>query len=322
MFETALRAAAQRSVHDHQILISELWSRFSNVAESNPHAWLHKSYTPEQIRTASPTNRMVGFPYTKLMNSNNDVDMSAALVLCSVERATALGIARDKWVFPQAGTDCHEHNFISHRWSFTDTPAIRLGGEQLQQLTGKHTSEYDFIDLYSCFPSAVQLGAQSLGLSLNQQLTSTGGLSFAGGPFNNYVMNAIATTMRKVREQPQAHGFVWANGGYATKHAFGAYAATPPQKGFAHSSPQSQVDALPKRQVANVAEAVGPAKLEAYSVMHGRDGNPETICASVILPDSRRAWATSNDVQLATEMCEREWVGVPVRLDDAGTLLA
>jgi hypothetical protein len=56
--------------------------------------------------------------------------------------------------------------------------------------------------------------------------------------------------------------------------------------------------------------------------MHGRDGNPETICASVILPDSRRAWATSNDVQLATEMCEREWVGVPIRLDDAGTLLA
>ena len=322
MFETALRAAAQRSVQDHQQLISELWSRFSNVAENNPNAWLHKSYTPEQIRTASPTNRMIGFPYTKLMNSNNDVDMSAALILCSVERATALGIARDQWVFPQAGTDCHEHNFISHRWSFTDTPAIRLGGEHLQLLTGKPTSEYDFIDLYSCFPSAVQLGAQSLGLSLNQQLTQTGGLSFAGGPFNNYVMHAIATTMHKVREQPQAHGFVWANGGYATKHAFGAYAATPPQNGFAHSSPQDQIDALPKRQVANIAEAVGPAKLEAYSVMHGRDGNPETICASVILPDSRRAWATSNDAQLATEMCEREWVGVPVRLDDMGTLLA
>ena len=322
MFETALRAAAHRSVQDHQQLISELWSRFSKVAEGNPHAWLRKSYSPEHIRTASPSNRMVGFPYTKLMNSNNDVDMSAALILCSVERATALGISRDRWVFPQAGTDCHEHNFISHRWSFTDTPAIRLGGEQLQQLTGKATHEYDFIDLYSCFPSAVQLGAQSLGLSLNQQLTQTGGLSFAGGPFNNYVMHAIATTMHKVREQPEAHGFVWANGGYATKHAFGAYASTPPLNGFAHSSPQAQVDAMPKRQVASSAEAVGPAKLESYSVMHGRDGNPETICASVILPDSRRAWATSNDVQLATEMCEREWVGVPVRLDDAGTLLA
>mgnify|MGYP006274357007 FL=1 len=322
MFETALRASAQRSVQNHQQFICELWSRFSKVAETNPHAWMQKSYTAEQIQTATPTNRMVGFPYTKLMNSNNDVDMSAALILCSAERASALGVSRDKWVFPQAGTDCHEHNFVSHRWTFTDTPAIRLGGEYLNELTGKKTNEYDFIDLYSCFPSAVQLGAQSLGLSLNQQLTVTGGLSFAGGPFNNYVMHAIATTMQKLRENPQSHGVVWANGGYATKHSFGAYATTPPASGFQHSSPQSEVDALPKREVVAQGNAEGPAKLEAYSVMHGRSGEPETINASVILPDSRRAWATSNDAQLAVEMCEREWVGMPVRLDAAGTLLA
>ena len=322
MFETALRASAQRSVQNHQQFISELWSRFSKVAESNPHAWMQKSYTAEQIQNTTPTNRMIGFPYTKLMNSNNDVDMSAALILCSAERATALGVPRDRWVFPQAGTDCHEHNFVSNRWTFTDTPAIRLGGEYLHELTGRKTSDYDFIDLYSCFPSAVQLGAQSLGLSLNQQLTVTGGLSFAGGPFNNYVMHAIATTMKKLRENPQAHGFVWANGGYATKHSFGAYATTPPPRGFQHSSPQAQVDALPKREVATQGEAEGPAKLEAYSVMHGRDGEPEIINASVILPDTRRAWATSNDTQLAFEMCEREWVGMPVRIDESGTLLA
>ena len=322
MFETALRASTQRSVQNHQQFISELWSRFSKVAESNPHAWMQKSYTAEQIQNATPANRMIGFPYTKLMNSNNDVDMSAALILCSAERATALGVPRDRWVFPQAGTDCHEHNFVSNRWTFTDTPAIRLGGEYLHELTGRKTSDYDFIDLYSCFPSAVQLGAQSLGLSLNQQLTVTGGLSFAGGPFNNYVMHAIATTMQRLRENPQAHGFVWANGGYATKHSFGAYATTPPPRGYQHSSPQAQVDALPKREVAAQGEAEGPAKLEAYSVMHGRNGEPEIINASVILPDTRRAWATSNDTQLAIEMCEREWVGMPVRIDESGTLLA
>jgi acetyl-CoA C-acetyltransferase len=135
-------------------------------------------------------------------------------------------------------------------------------------------------------------------------------------------MHAIATTMQRLRENPQAHGFVWANGGYATKHSFGAYATTPPPRGFQHSSPQAQVDALPKREVATQGEAEGPAKLEAYSVMHGRDGEPEIINASVILPDTRRAWATSNDTQLAFEMCEREWVGMPVRIDESGTLLA
>ena len=322
MFETALRAAEARSVSNHQQLISELWSRFSDVAANNPHAWSRTAYTAEQIRTSSPTNRMVGFPYTKLMNSNNDVDMSASLILCSAERAQSLGVPRDRWVFPQAGTDCHEHNFISHRWTFTDTPAIRLGGEYLHQLTGLAAKDYDFVDLYSCFPSAVQLGAQSLGLNLDQQLTVTGGLSFAGGPFNNYVMHAIATTMQKLRDTPHSTGFIWANGGYATKHSFGAYATTPPPRGFLHSSPQAHVDVLPKREVATQQQAQGPAKLEAYSVMHGRDGAPETVNASVILPDSRRAWATTNNAQLAIEMCEREWVGVPVRVDDTGTLLA
>ena len=322
MFETALRAAAQRSVHDHQQLISELWSRFSKVAEGNPNAWLQKSYTPEQIRTASPTNRMVGFPYTKLMNSNNDVDMSAALVLCSVERATALGIARDKWVFPQAGTDCHEHNFVSHRHSFTDTPAIRLGGQRVLQLADTTLDDISFVDLYSCFPSAVQLGAHSLGLSLQRQLTITGGLPFAGGPFNNYVMHAIATAMEKVRSQPQEKGFVWANGGYATKHSFGVYGATPPPNGFKHDSPQDQVDALPKREVTPTADAAGPATIEAYSVMHDRSGKPETIRAAVLLANGSRAWCVSNDTNLGAEMCTTEWVGKPVAIDAAGQLRA
>ena len=75
-----------------------------------------------------PGNRMIGLPYPKYMNSNNDVDMSAALIMCSVERARALGIAEDRWVFPHSGTDCHEHQFVSNRWSFDETPAIRLGG--------------------------------------------------------------------------------------------------------------------------------------------------------------------------------------------------
>ncbi|MEI6630622.1 MAG: hypothetical protein WCO15_08030, partial [Actinomycetota bacterium] len=81
MFETAVRAHAGRSVQDHQIHISELWSRFSAVAATNPNAWSQRFYTPEEIRSVSPTNRMIGMPYPKLMNSNNDVDMAAALMV-------------------------------------------------------------------------------------------------------------------------------------------------------------------------------------------------------------------------------------------------
>ncbi|MCF8543830.1 MAG: acetyl-CoA acetyltransferase [Ilumatobacteraceae bacterium] len=320
MFETALRYRDKRTVADHQKYISELWARFSDVAATNPHAWIQQKYTAEAIRTPTQDNRMIGFPYTKLMNSNNDVDMAAALVMCSVERAEALGIARDKWIFLHAGTDCHEHNFVSHRYSFTDTPAIRIGGQRVLALAEKSIDEIENLDLYSCFPSAVQLGAESLGVSLDRQLTCTGGLSFAGGPFNNYVMHAIATTMTTLREKPQETGLVWANGGYATKHAFGVYATTPPLHGFRHESPQSEVDSLPRREVATAIDAQGPATVEAYSVMHDRDGAAEKVRASVLLADGRRAWATSDNTQLGTDMCENEWVGKTVTLDETGAI--
>ena len=169
---------------------------------------------------------MVGFPYPKYMNSNNDVDMSAALLLCSAATATALGVPRDRWVFPQSGTDCHEHHFISHRWTFDRTPAIELGGRMALELAGTGLDDVDLIDLYSCFPAAVQLGAQSLGLPLDRQLTRTGGLPFAGGPWNNYVMHSIATVMRELRDGVGATGLVWANGGFTTKHAFGVYSTS------------------------------------------------------------------------------------------------
>ena len=320
MFETALRYRDKRTVAEHQKYISELWSRFSDVAASNQHAWIQQSYTAEAIRTPSQENRMIGFPYTKLMNSNNDVDMAAALVMCSVERAEALGISRDKWIFLHAGTDCHEHNFVSHRYSFTDTPAIRIGGQRVLELAQKSITEIENLDLYSCFPSAVQLGAESLGVSLDRQLTCTGGLSFAGGPFNNYVMHAIATTMTKLRERPQETGLVWANGGYATKHAFGVYATTPPLHGFKHESPQDEVDSLPRRAVATAIDAQGLATVEAYSIMHDRNGAAEKVRAAVLLADGRRAWATSSNTQLGQEMCENEWVGKSISLDATGDI--
>jgi acetyl-CoA C-acetyltransferase len=318
MFETALRAQAGRSISDHQTHISKLWSRFSEVASRNPYAWLQQSRSPEEIRTVSPQNRMIGFPYPKLMNSNNDVDMSAAIIICSAEKAQALGVPRDRWVFPHSGTDTHEHNFVSNRDHFYKTPAIEIGGSRALELAGVSMSDISIIDLYSCFPSAVQLGAQSLGLNIESQLTRTGGLPFAGGPWNNYVMHAIATVVNDLREQPKEKAFVWANGGYTTKHAFGVYSTEPPARGFAFAYPQDEVDALPKRDVATASDATGPATVEAYSVMHHRDGHPEIAHIACLLPDGRRAWGETTDVEIMTSMCEKEWVATSITLDDRG----
>jgi acetyl-CoA C-acetyltransferase len=251
------------------------------------------------------------------MNSNNDVDMAAALILCSAEKATSLGIPRDRWVFIHAGTDCHEHAFVSHRHTFTDTPAIRLGGRMALELANTSLDDIDVIDLYSCFPSAVQLGAESLGLSLDQQLTCTGGLSFAGGPFNNYVMHAIATTITQLRNGKN-NGFIWANGGYATKHSFGIYSTEPPADTFKWGSPQDAINRLPKREL--LTNTKTDATIEAYSVMHDRDGAPAVVRAALLTKNDQRVWAVTNDPQTAHHMCHGEWVGTSAHVSADGTL--
>ncbi len=320
MFETALRAASGRTVDEHQHYLGKLWSDLSHVAADNEYAWIRDAKTPEEITTVTPTNRMIGLPYPKYMNSNNDVDMGAAIIMCSVEAARRLGVSEDRWVFPHSGADCHEHKFVSNRDTFARTPAIELGGRLALELAGLGIDDVSIIDLYSCFPAAVQLGAAALGLSLDRQWSRTGGLPFAGGPWNNYVMHAIASVVDDLREQPGEHGLVWANGGYATKHAFGVYSTEPPTAGFRHADPQAEIDRMPSRELASPDEAAGAATIEAYTVMFSRDGEPERPLASCLLADGRRAWGSSTDAATAREMCDGEWVGTSVTLTADGTL--
>jgi acetyl-CoA C-acetyltransferase len=283
---------------------------------------VQRALDAEEIRTPGPSNRMIGFPYPKYMNSNNDVDQAAALILCTAERAQWLGVPRDRWVFPVAGADGHDHYFVSERADLHSTPAVGVLGKTVLDLAAMTIDDVELVDLYSCFPAAVQAGAAALGLALDRQLTRTGGLSFAGGPWNNYVMHAIATTVQDLRAQPDARALVWGNGGFLTKHSLGIYAATPPGDAFRREQPQDVIDALPRRQLADVAEAAGPATVEAYTVMHDRDGSPQTALAACLLHDGRRAWGTSTDRDLAKAMTEGEWVGATVVLDGDGHLHA
>jgi acetyl-CoA C-acetyltransferase len=100
------------------------------------------------------------------------------------------------------------------------------------------------------------------------------------------------------------------------------YSTTPPATPFRHAYPQDQIDAMPRRSLAPPADAAGSATVEAYTVIHSRDGLPERGIAACLLPDGRRAWGTTDDAALASAMCEGEWVGRAVQLDAEGTLHA
>ena len=197
--------------------------------------------TAEEIRTPSPRNRQISFPYTKFMNANMSVDMAAALFVCSYEKAKTLGIAEDRFVYPHSGVEGYDHFSASVRDNFYTSPGVRITGTRAMDLAGIDVGDLDFVDLYSCFPSAVQIAAWELGLPEERPLTVTGGLTFGGGPLNNYVMHSIARTVELLREKPDGFGLVTGNGGNLYKHAHGIYSGTPPRHDFQHDDVKAEI---------------------------------------------------------------------------------
>jgi acetyl-CoA C-acetyltransferase len=318
MYENAIRHHNGESMAAHIERVSELWSRFNDVGLRNPNAWIQTNYTAEEIRTPSEMNRPVSFPYPKLMNANNAVNMSAALVMCSVEKAKALGIPEDKWVYPHAGAQGYDHFCASVRDNFYSSPAIRLAGGRLMELAGVGPADLDFVDLYSCFPAIVQVGAKELGLEETRDLTVTGGLTFGGGPLNNYVMHSVARTVELIRERPDAKGLVTANGGNIYKHSMGIYGGTAPDEDFRYADVQDEIDALPAREV--LAEYTGEITLEGYTVMYSGE-SPAIAHCSCLTPRGERTWANSQDADLMQAMTNEEFCGRPGRILPSGELV-
>ena len=313
LFEQALRLSAGLSVAEHRDAIGALWSGFSKVAATNPHAWTQREYTADEIVTPSADNRWIVSPYTKLLNSNNMVEQGAALLLCSVEVATRLGIPRENWVFPQSGTESHDTYDIAERGALDRSPAIRIAGGRALELAGIGVDDVAHVDVYSCFPSAVQVAARELGLPLGdpgRPLTLTGGLTFAGGPWNNYSTHAIATLATRLRESPGSYGLVTANSGYLTKHAFGVYRTEPPAGGFRREDVQAAVDREPTVHAHPTYE--GPATTESWAVLHDRSGDPERGFLAARTPDGGRTLASSTDAGALDRLLAAEEAGEPV----------
>jgi acetyl-CoA C-acetyltransferase len=325
LFENALRAANGWSLTEHASRFGALWSRFSEVAATNPHAWIQTPRSPAEITTPSAANRMISFPYPKLCTANMQVDQGAGYIVCSVETARAAGVPEERWVFPLSGADAHDHWFISHRPELHRSPAMRLVGRTALELAGVGVDDLGPIDLYSCFPCVVQIAAHELDLPIDdpaRPLTLTGGLTFGGGPGNNYTSHGIAQLVASLRAAPGTVGLATGLGWYATKHSMGVYASRPPQRtgsdGFAWRDVQPEVDVQPQCTVASAA--TGAVRVETYTVTFDRDGNPERGIVACRTADDSRAWGTIEDSDTMMSLCAEEGVGRTGMLSEDGTL--
>jgi acetyl-CoA C-acetyltransferase len=317
LFESAIRADHGESLDAHARRIAELWADFNAVARDNPSAWIRRAVSAEEICAAGPDNPMISYPYTRLMNSNPRVDMAAAVIVCSLEIAREVGVPDEKLVYPLAAAEANDSDYASTRLDFHRSPGMQAAGARALERAGCRIEQVDHIDIYSCFPSAVQIAARELAVPPGRPLTVTGGLTFGGGPLNNYSLHAVARMAEVLRADPGAMGLVSANGGWLAKHAFGVYSTRPPRDGFGYDNPQAQVDALPQREA--LVDFEGDVTIEAYTVAH-RGGEPGNAHAACLTEDGRRTWATSENADLLDVMMREEFCGRRARIEAGGKL--
>jgi len=313
MQESAYRAKHGWSVAEHRDRLADLGARFSQVAADNPRAWQRKPVAAATIRAASERNPMQAFPYTRLHCSTWNVDQAAALLFCSAARAEALGIARSNWIFPVASTESNHMVAVSARADLADCPGARIAGRAALEAGAIDVKHLDLVELYSCFPIAVEAYAAALGLSLERDLTITGGMAFAGGPYNNYVLQATCRAAELLRAARGRNALVSSVSGVLTKQGFGLWSRNPAPHGFVNAD-LSEAVAREQRVLEVEEDYSGSATVAGYTVLHGRGQAPRAL-ALVDTPDLRRALVESEDAVLIERLQEEEYVGRQVRIE-------
>jgi acetyl-CoA C-acetyltransferase len=320
MIENALRAAEGRTVLQQRSDIAELWARFNLVARSNPDAAFGDPLDAGQIASPSASNRPLAFPYNKWHSTQWTVNQAAALILCSAELAARLGIATDGWVFPLVGIESSHAVSLLRRVDLHLWPAMEVLGRAASGRIDRALADAEFIETYSCFPVAVRVQQRALGLGADSTPTVTGGMAFAGGPFNNFVLQATATVVRSLREESGSLGVVTTVSGLLTKPGIGVWSCRPDGRPPLIADLATKAAALttvvePGAVVDTLDGFRGDATVATYTVTYeGMDPVRSVVLCDT--DDGRRCVAISEDPELAGRAVTHELIGARVRIDE------
>ncbi len=315
LFENALRGAFGRSLEEHQLALGELFAPFTKVAANNPYSFYGIQRSAEELATVTQENRYICYPYPKWMNAMDGVNQGAAVIMTSVGKARQLGIDPAKWVFLHGCGEANERLMVSERLNYISAPAMGLNVQRAFEMADKTIADMDYIDIYSCFPAAVEIACSELGLALDDErgFTLTGGLPFFGGPGNNYSMHAIASLLPLLRENRQTFGLITANGGYLSKHATGIYSAQPVAGEWSRDNPQSYQSLIDNMDYPEFTESPeGEAVIETYTVCFDKGVPTRGIVIGRQRTDQRRFVAnTPNNEEFLQHFVSQEQLGRP-----------
>jgi acetyl-CoA C-acetyltransferase len=311
MIDNAIRAHEGQSLEAHRAELASLWGSFNRVAVSNPDAWDRIPRTGEEICTPTATNRMLAYPYTKSLVSQWNVDQAGGLILASYEKAKAMGLDERRFVYPVAVADSEHMVTLSERRDLHRAPGFQIAGRRAASRIDRDVSEIEHLELYSCFPAAVRIQQREMGIDPARQATQTGGMTFGGGPLNNFVVQGWVKMVETLRADPGSSGLVTAISGLITKQGVSVLGPEP-KHAFAHETVTDEV-AADLVTIEVVPNAEGRARISAYTISTERD-----VAQGVVLvcdfDETRRTLRVVDDPDLAATAAREEIIGREVEL--------
>jgi acetyl-CoA C-acetyltransferase len=319
IIESALRRQQGLDVDDHRDRIARLYSRFSEVAAENPHAWRRQPVRSEDIRNASAWNAMLAFPYTKRHSSQWNVNQAVAILVCSARRAAELRLPRDGWIFPLSAAQSKHVVPLAQQRQLHTHPGTVVAGKRALALAGVTTRDVDAAELYSCFPAAIQSFAFDLDLSEACPWTVTGAMPFAGGPYNSSSLEGVARMVEVLRGQGSRRriGLVSNLSGIFGKQACALFSNVPSAGGYRYEDVTAAVAACDTPLPLD-GDYVGPATVVGYTVVFA-GGLPSHAIAICDTPGGARTVVRSEDTALLEAMTREEFCARVV--DVAGAAL-
>jgi acetyl-CoA C-acetyltransferase len=272
LYENAGRAAYHQSLAEAQAESGAIWAKFSEVAAANEGAWVRQAIGAAEILEASERNRPIAFPYNKLMVANAAVNQGAAFIVASLAEARRLGIAEDRMIYVGMGAAAKEASSPLQRDRYDRSVSMDVAINRTLALNAMTVEDFDYVELYSCFPCVPKMARRTLGWPVDRPATVFGGLTFGGGPIANYMSHAVVSMVEKLRADGRT-GFLFANGGVATDNHCIILSKQPIA---AASFPQdfdyqTEADAARGDVPALDKQYRGAATLESYTVFYGRD---------------------------------------------------
>lgn len=278
-----------------------------------PHAAFPEPRDARFIREPSTANRPIAFPYNKWHCAQMNVDQAAALLVCSLDAARRLGVDPERVVFPLVALESSFSLPVPKRRDLHRWPAMEVLGRAAAAHLGHPLSAIALVELYSCFPAAVRVQQRALQLPVDGVPTITGGEAFAGGPWNNFVLQTTAAMIERLRVQRDARGLVSTLSGLVNKAGLAVYATQPEPLPLLLGDLAEQADrATPRVEVIDGYH--GPARVAAYTVTY-EQAEPAQCTIIADTPSGTRCMASCHDAALAQRATREELIGTTVRVD-------